>query len=341
MMKTVFMGTPDFAATVLDYLYQSNNEIAMVFTQPDRAKDRGKKVQFTPVKEKALEHGTEVLQPEKVRGNEEVMDALRKVAPDIIVVAAYGQILPEEILNLPKYGCINVHASLLPKLRGASPIQQAIVTGETETGVTIMQMGKGLDTGDMLSSKSLEIGDMNGSRLHDALAHLGGSLLIETMKRLEEGSVVPVKQDESKATYAGLISKKDGKIDFSKSPEEIERLIRGFDPWPGAFCFHGDVQFKFRKAVATDEDAVIPEEISATDEDAVMPEEISATDDIVVADKNKVADGTVVAANKEGLRIACGGKILIVTEIQPQGKRAMKVDDYLRGHSLEVGSRFQ
>lgn len=306
-MKTVFMGTPDFAAIVLDYLYKSENQVDLVFTQPDRAKDRGKKVQFTPVKELALANGTEVLQPEKVKGNEEVMKRLKESAPDIIVVAAYGQILPKEILELPKYGCINVHASLLPKLRGASPIQQAIVTGEKETGVTIMQMGVGLDTGDMISKRAIEIGDFNGSHLHDALAHIGGELLVETIDAIAKGEATATPQDDALATYAGLISKKDGKIDFNKSPEEIERLIRGFDPWPGAYCRNGEQQIKFWKAIPTDK---------TTEAEA----------------------GTVIKADKDGMQISCGGKVLIVTELQVPGKKRMAVADYLRGHAIEAGT---
>lgn len=271
-MKTVFMGTPDFAAEVLKALYDSDNEVAMVFTQPDRAKDRGKKIQFTPVKELALVHGTAVYQPEKLRTDQAVMEELKKVSPDIIVVAAYGQILPEEVLKMPKHGCINVHASLLPKLRGASPIQMAIVTGEEETGVTIMQMEKGLDTGDMLSAESIAIGDMTAGQLHDRLAQIGGRLLIRTIKDISEGKASPVKQDDSKATYAGLISKKDGKIDFSKSPQKIERLIRGFDPWPGAFCFLDGQQIKLWKAVPCGE-------------------------------KTSAGDGEVISAGNEGLKI--------------------------------------
>lgn len=306
-MKTVFMGTPDFAATVLKYLYDSDNEVCMVFTQPDRAKDRGKKVQYTPVKELALAHGTPVLQPQKLKGDEAAMEELRKASPDIIVVAAYGQILSEEVLSLPKYGCINVHASLLPKLRGASPIQMAIVTGEKETGVTVMQMEKGLDTGNMLSSESIEIGNMTAGMLHDSLAVIGGRLLIKTMKEISEEKVKPVKQDDGKATYAGLISKKDGKIDFSKSPEEIERLIRGFDPWPGAFCYLEEEQIKFWKAVPTDE-------------------------------KTEAKDGCVISSDEGGLKIACGGRILTVTEIQAPGKKRMNAEDYLRGHKIEPGT---
>ena len=220
-MKTVFMGTPDFASVILEYLYNSENSVELVITQPDRAKNRGKKVTPTPVKETALKHGTEVLQPEKIRGNLEIYERLKTVAPDIIIVAAYGQILPKEILELPEFGCVNVHASLLPRLRGASPIQQAIVRGEKVTGVTIMQMSQGLDTGDMLAKAQTEIGNLNASSLHDRLAEMGGRLLIETLEGMKKGEVNAVPQEESEATYAGLITKKDGKIDFSKSPEEI------------------------------------------------------------------------------------------------------------------------
>lgn len=309
-MKIVFMGTPEFAAESLKALYESEHIVELVITQPDRAKNRGKKVQFTPVKEVAVEHETEVMQPEKIRNNEEIMEALTAINPDIIVVAAYGQILPEEILNLPKYGCINVHASLLPRLRGASPIQQAIVLGEEKTGVTIMQMAKGLDTGDMLTKSEIEIGGLNGSQLHDALAEMGGVLLVETLKLIEEGKIVPEPQDDELATYAGLISKKDGKIDFSKSPVEIERLIRGFDPWPGAFCNLEEDVIKFWKAIPTDKTTA-------------------------------KEDGTVLAADKDGIEVACGGKVLVVTEIQAPGKKRMAVGDYLRGHAIEEGSKFQ
>ena len=309
-MKTVFMGTPEFAAESLKALYASEHSVNLVITQPDRAKNRGKKVQFTPVKEVAVEHNTEVMQPERIRGNEEIMEALNSINPDIIVVAAYGQILPEEILNLPKYGCINVHASLLPRLRGASPIQQAIVLGEEKTGVTIMQMAKGLDTGDMLTKSEIEIGQLNGSQLHDALADMGGTLLVETLSLIEKGEVTPVPQDDALATYAGLISKKDGKIDFAKEPVEIERLIRGFDPWPGAFCQLGEEVIKFWKAIP-------------------------------MAETTSKENGTVVKADNDGIKIACNGKILLVTEIQAPGKKRMAVSDYLRGHAIEAGTKFE
>ncbi|MEE0517397.1 MAG: methionyl-tRNA formyltransferase [Anaerovoracaceae bacterium] len=309
-MKTVFMGTPDFAAEVLRRLYDSENSVELVITQPDRAKNRGKKIQPTPVKELAGKHNTPVYQPEKIRKDEQVMEKLKAVSPDVIVVAAYGQILPEEILNLPEYGCINVHASLLPRLRGASPIQHAIINGDEKTGVTIMQMAKGLDTGDMLAKTEIEIGSMNGQQLHDALARIGGNLLVDTLKLISEGKVIPEPQDNTLATYAGMISKKDGRIDFCKSPDEIERLIRGFDPWPGAFCSLDGETIKIWKAEASD-------------------------------DTSEAPPGSIIFAGETGIGICCGGKILNVTEIQAPGKKRMKVSDYLRGHKILKGNRFE
>lgn len=306
-MKTVFMGTPDFAVDVLDAMVKAGHEVGYVITQPDKARDRGKKIQFTPVKEKAMEYGLEVLQPEKVRGNDELLAQLEEYAPDIIVVVAYGQILPKSVLDLPRLGCVNVHASLLPKLRGASPIQNAIVTGETVTGVTIMQMGEGLDTGDMLTKVEVEIGRMNGQQLHDALAKAGAQLLVDTLPKLDAGEITAVPQDDSLSTYAGLIRKQDGKIDFSKSPVEIERLIRGFDPWPGAFCDYNGVVMKLWAACPTDK---------ATDKE----------------------NGTVLHAGDDGMEIACGGQILRVTEIQVPGKKRVAVKDYLRGNAIEEGT---
>lgn len=305
-MNIVFMGTPDFAAVSLDKLAKAGHKISYVVTQPDKAKNRGKKIQFSPVKEKAVELDIPVLQPEKVKGNEEFLEVLKEAAPDIIVVAAYGQILPKEVLDLPKWGCVNVHASLLPKLRGASPIQHAIIEGEEVTGVTIMQMGVGLDTGDMLTKVEVPVNGMNYSQLHDELAEKGGDLLIETLPLIESGKVQPEKQDDEKSTYAPLIYKQDGKIDFSKSPEEIERLVRGFDPWPGAFCQYDDMTLKIWHCQALDK-------------------------------TGDCEDGTIVDVSDEGLLIACGGRQLLVDEIQVPGKKRVIVKDYLRGNSLEKG----
>ncbi len=306
-MNIVFMGTPDFSVPILTALVESGHQVGYVVTQPDKAKDRGKKIQYTPVKEKALEYGIKVLQPERVKGNEKLIETLRNYAPDIIVVVAYGQILPEELIDMPKHGCVNVHASLLPKLRGASPIQHAIISGETETGITIMQMDVGLDTGDMLLKDSLEIGKMNYSQLHDKLSQMGARLIIEALELIETGKINPQPQIDELSSYAGMISKKDGKVDFNKSPEEVERLIRGFDPWPGAFCQYGDAVMKFWKAEPLKEST------------------------------EGVKAGTVLDVSDAGIKVACGGRTIMITEIQLPGKKRVSVKDYLRGNKIEKG----
>ena len=306
-MKAVFMGTPDFAVTVLNGILKTEHEVGLVVTQPDKAKNRGKKVQFTPVKELAVQHEITVLQPERVRGNEEFLRQLKEYAPDIIVVVAYGQILPKEILELPKYGCVNVHASLLPHLRGAAPIQRSIIEGDEETGVTIMQMAEGLDTGDMLLKDSLKIGSMNYSELHDALADMGAELIVKVLDMAQKGELKPEPQDDSLASYAKMIFKQDGKIDFTKEPSEVERLIRGFDPWPGAFCDCGDIVMKLWKAEPCGEDTGKPA-------------------------------GTVVSVSEAGIRVACGSGSLLVSEIQVPGKKRVKVSEYLKGNRIEEGT---
>lgn len=305
-MKIGFMGTPDFAVPVLEALISAGHQICCVITQPDRARNRGKKVIFSPVKTAAVEHGIDVLQPEKIKGDETVFRFLQEQNPDIIVVAAYGQIIPKSILDLPKYGCVNVHASLLPKLRGASPIQHAILQGERETGVTIMQMAEGLDTGDMIAKVRTEVGRKNGQELHDELAHLGAELLTETLPLIEAGKIAPEKQDDSMATYAGLITKGDGKIDFSRTPQEIERQIRAFDPWPGAYCGYGDGQMKIWKAECLD-------------------------------GEGKGVPGEICGVSDEGIDILCGGGILRVEEIQLPGKKRIEVKAFLRGNFIEKG----
>ena len=312
-MKTVFMGTPDFAASCLERMIEGDIEVALVITQPDKAKDRGKKIKFTPVKELALNHGIRVLQPEKLRGNEEIISELNMVKPDIIVVVAYGQILPKDILELPKFGCINVHASLLPRLRGAAPIQRAIIEGDTETGVTIMQMAEGLDTGDMLSTARVEIGKKNYEELHDSLAAAGSELLVETLPLIERGEIYPTPQDDSLATYAERIYKQEGHIDFSRSPEEIERLIRAFDPWPGAYAEYNDKgeNMKFWKAEPLSEAAGTGE------------------------------NGTIIKVDDNSFTVSCGGGLLRISEIQVPGKKRCKVSDYLRGNELKTGMMFR
>lgn len=307
------MGTPDFAAVILKGLIDAGHDIPLCVTQPDKQKGRGKKVQFSPVKEVAAEHGIKVIQPERVRGDKGFLSEIREAEADISVVAAYGQILPTEVLEAPKFGSVNVHASLLPELRGASPIQHAILLGKKETGVTIMKMGPGLDTGDMISKAAVQVGDSNFSELHDKLAEAGSKLLIETLKSIEEGNAVLEKQDDSLSSYAPMIGKQDGHIDFACDPSEIVNKIRAFDPWPGAFAVFGDADetIKFWRAEAED-----------------TPTPISET-------------GTITSVDSDSFSVGCGGKTLRVTEIQVPGKRRMAVSDYLRGNSLKKGQLFR
>ena len=304
-MKIVYMGTPDFAVPSLEALVRAGHDVACEGTQPDAVRDRGKKVKFSPVKEKALELGIPVLQPVKVRGDEEFLQKLREIAPDLIAVAAYGQILPKEVLDLPKYGCLNVHGSLLPRFRGAAPIQRAIVEGDDETGITIMYMEEGLDTGDMLAKAATPIEKKNGQELHDELAQMGAELLVDTLEHLDE--LPRVKQDDALSCYAPMLSKKEGHLDFSQSPERLERIIRAFDPWPGSYAYLGEKMMKFWKAQ-------------------------------VPGIRTDAPDGTVVAAGEEGIDIVAGGGILRVTEIQMPGKKRVEVKAYLKGNSIEIGT---
>ena len=237
MMKTVFMGTPDIADTVLRRMLDAGIEVAAAVTQPDKVRGRGHKVSYSPVKETALEHGIEVLQPVRIRSDEEVKRRLAEIAPDVIVVIAFGQIIPQDILDIPPLGCINIHASLLPKYRGAAPIQWAIINGETVTGVTTMQMNAGLDTGDMLLKEEVAIDPKDtGGTLTDKLGKAGASIILKTLEGLEAGTIVPQKQDDAQAgMYAKMLTKEMGRIDFTRPAAEIDRLIRGLNPWPSAY----------------------------------------------------------------------------------------------------------
>lgn len=306
-MRIIYMGTPDFAVPALQALADAGHEIGYVVTQPDAVRDRGKKVKMTPVKEKALELGLQVLQPERVKGDEDFFRTIAEFEPDLIVVAAYGQILPKTVLELPKLGCVNIHGSILPRWRGAAPIQRAIEAGDEETGITIMYMEEGLDTGAMLSKKSTPIADKNAEQLHDELAVMGAELLVQTLPELESGKIVPEEQEDTLSTYAKMISKKEGRIDFSKTPEEIERMIRAFDSWPGAYTSYGDKVMKIWKAE-------------------------------VGKDKNEAAPGTVTAVTKDGIEIAAGGGTLIARVIQMPGKKRVAVSDYLKGNTVEIGT---
>lgn len=310
-MKTVYMGTPDFAVKPLRALAEAGYEIGMVFTQPDREKNRGKKVIPSPVKEAALELNLKVMQPARLRGDEEALRELKDYAPDIIVVAAYGQILPKEILELPKYGCINIHGSLLPEFRGASPVQHAILSGKEKTGVTIMQMAEGLDTGDMLTKAEVIIGKKTTAELMDELSEVGAELLVKTLPLIERGEVTPEKQDDSLSSYAGMIRKEDGKLDFSgETAEEAERKVRAFNPWPGTYFNYGDVQLKVWSA------------------EVLEPEKGNTP-------------GKILKADDGGIDIGFCRGVLRITEIQAPGKKKMAVDAFLRGNSIENGRILQ
>ncbi|MBN7772047.1 methionyl-tRNA formyltransferase [Clostridium aminobutyricum] len=304
-MKTIYMGTPEFAVPGLEALYKSGHEIGYVVTQPDKARDRGKKVQFTPVKEKAQELSIEVLQPEKIKGNEEFLQKLKGYAPDLIVVAAYGKLLPPEIIHLPRLGCVNIHASLLPRFRGAAPIQRSIMEGDEYTGITLMYMEEGLDTGDMIAKKQTPILRKTAAELHDELALLGGELLSEQLTNIESGNIVREKQEDSLSTYAPMIFKKDGELDFSKDPVVLERLIRGMDSWPGAYTEYKEQMMKVWGAEPLEKVSGEPY-------------------------------GTILSVTKKGLEVSAGGKTLLITVIQMPGKKRVSVEDYLKGNKIEV-----
>ena len=265
----------------------------------------------SPVKEEALKHEIPVLQPVKVR-DPEFVEKLKCLAPDIIVVAAFGQIIPKSILDMPKFGCINIHASLLPKYRGAAPIQQAVIDGEKESGVTIMQMGTGLDTGDMISRIVVPLAkDETGGSLFAKLAQAGAELLIQTLPSIFDGTATCEKQpEESPTPYAAMISKKMGLLDFSKNAEELERLIRGLNPWPSAFTFINGKTMKVWKSSVQEKQA-------------------------------EEAPGTVISADKEGIRVACGKNVLVLQEVQLEGKKRMEADAFLRGYQLKPGDMFK
>jgi methionyl-tRNA formyltransferase len=305
-IRTVFMGTPDFALATLRGLIEAGVQLVGVYTQPDRPKGRGNKLAPPPVKELALELGIPVFQPLKLRDPAAVAE-LSALAPDLIVVVAYGQILPKAVLDIPQYGCINVHASLLPKYRGAAPINKAIVDGQSETGITTMLMDVGLDTGDMLLKKTLTIGaDETAGELHDRLAALGRAAMEETLRRLCAGTLAAQKQNEAETCYAAMLKKEDGCIDWQLSAQQIHNLVRGLDPWPAAYTsLNGEMLKVSRTRVA------------------------EGTGEV----------GTVVGADEQGVCVACGTGVLRIGELQLPGKRRMAAGDFLRGHQLPTGTR--
>lgn len=307
------MGTPDFAVDTLDAIVKAGHEVLLVVTQPDKAKGRGKKLQYTPVKEKALEYDLPVAQPEKVR-EEAFMEKLEKLNPDVIVVVAFGQILPERILNIPKYGCINVHASLLPAYRGAAPIQWAVIDGLEESGVTTMYMEKGLDTGDIICQSHLPLAENEtGGSLFDRLASEGASLLLTTLEQLEAGTATRTKQDDSKSSYAKMLTKDMGKLDFNEDAVVLERLIRGLNPWPSAYTRLKDKTLKVYEAkVLTEEEA------------------------LSINGEMKIP-GSVIAVDKKSFTIRCGKGALRIMNLQLEGKKRMDTAAFLLGYKIEVG----
>ena len=306
-MKIIFMGTPDYAAAALEALIEAGHEVTAVVTQPDRAKGRSGQVQCTPVKECATRHGIVVLQPVKIKAPEAI-EELRKYEADVYVVAAFGQILSKEILELPRFGCVNIHASLLPKYRGAAPINQCIIDGEQETGVTIMQMDAGIDTGDILTQKKVIIEDKETAEtLFDKLSQAGAALIVETLPMLERGEITPVKQDESLAGYVKMMDKSRGKIDWTSDAASIERLVRGLNPWPSAYtsCQGKTVKIWRSDAVAAVEAAQQP--------------------------------GTIVSVGKDFFDVACGSGNLRIYELQLEGKKRMDTKSFLLGNPWRAG----
>lgn len=307
MLKILFMGTPDFAECCLKALVENGQNVLGVITQPDKQNGRGMKVQFCDVKKYALEKELPVYQPETLKDGA-ILPLLEELNPDIIVVVAYGKILPEYVLKFPKYGCINVHGSLLPEYRGASPIQRAVIDGKKITGVTTMYMDKGLDTGDMLLCREYEIGEnINTGEAFDDLAKIGAELLLETLDGLEKGTIIPEKQDESKATYAEKIFKDECAVSFDDNAQTVHNKIRGLYPFPGAFCYNDGKMLKLCESRVY---------------------------------KDNVPDGKageVVGLSKDGILVKCGEGAVLLTKLKPEGKGVMSASDLINGRKIALG----
>ena len=305
-MKVVFMGTPDFAVGTLEAIIEAGHEVLLVVTQPDKPKGRSGALQFTPVKECAVAHGIEVFQPTKIRLEENV-EFLRKYDADIFVVAAFGQILPKSILDMPKHGCINVHASLLPKYRGAAPIQWVILNKEKETGVTIMQMDAGIDTGDMLMQRFFAIGAKDtGETVHDKLSALGAEMIVDALREIEAGTLTPVKQNSEESCYAPMLTKELGCINWKKDADTIEHYVRGLYPWPGTYTMLEGKKVKLFAVEVSDASC-------------------------------EGAPGEIVAVEKDSLLVATGGGCIRILELQLEGKKRMQVKDFLLGYRITPG----
>lgn len=333
-MKVVFMGTPDFAVGALEAMIEAGHQVTAVVTQPDKPKGRGKEVQMTPVKMCALKHGVPVFQPVKIK-EPDAVETLRGYEADIFVVAAFGQILSEEILEMPKYGCVNIHASLLPKYRGAGPIQWAIINGEKITGVTIMQMDKGLDTGDMLCKTEVEIAsDETADTLHDKLASAGARLIVEALAKIGAGDVTPVKQNDEDSCYAKMLSKSMGKIDWQMEAGKLDCLIRGLISWPGASTVYRGKNLKiWQEKVASEQETAALEGTPGQRED-------SPAGNAGPGQKGNAQPGTVVRVDKDAFYVQTGKGVLKILEVQPEGKKRMAVKDFLLGYPVKPGDAF-
>ena len=322
-MGIVFMGTPDFSVPALKALVEAGHQVIAVVTQPDKPKGRGKEVQMTPVKIQAMEYGIPVSQPAKVR-EASFVEVLKGLEADVYVVIAFGQILPKAVLELPKYGCINIHASLLPKYRGAAPIQWCVIDGERETGITTMMMDVGLDTGDMLEKAVIPIEEKEtGGSLHDKLSMAGGDLILSTLKKLEEGTLVRTPQTDEGTCYAKMLTKSLGDIDWNQGAVSIERLIRGLNPWPSAYTMWNGKTIKIWAA-----DVIAGREAADFLSESGVPAETGT------------APGTVVCSDKRGLVVSTGGGLLSIRELQMEGKKRMDTPAFLRGYPIPAGDVF-
>jgi len=311
-LRVIFAGTPDFAASALSALIESDHEIIAVYTQPDRPAGRGRKLRSSPVKELALKNDIPVFQPENLKETE-TQDVLRTFNADVMVVAAYGLILPQVVLDIPRLGCLNIHASLLPRWRGAAPIQRAIAAGDKESGITIMQMNAGLDTGDILQLFACPItAEDSGGDLHDRLAKIGADAIVKILNDLDSNKLKPTVQDDSLATYAHKLDKKEALINWQQPATEIERLIRAFNPWPVAFTCINEKTLRIWQAQA-------------------------------LAENSNLEAGTIIACDKKGIDISCGEGTLRLLKLQPSGSKAMDVASFMNGHAkqLPVGSLLQ
>ena len=309
-MKIIFMGTPDFAVAALDALCAAGQNVILAVTQPDRQKGRGRKVIQTPVSACAQKWGVPVFQPARIR-EPEAVEKIRSLQPDLIVVAAFGQILPQELLDIPRLGCVNIHASLLPGLRGAAPIQWAVINGDAESGVTLMQMNAGLDTGDILFQEKVAIGPQEtGESLYEKLAELGGQMIVRYLPAIESGDINPVPQDDERSSYAPMLRKEMGEIDWTMPAAQIERRLRGMLPWPGAYTKLDGHVLKVWKA-----------EVAEPEQDA-----------------GPVLPGTVLYTDKSRICVRTGDGVLALLEVQAEGKKRMGTDAFLRGTKITAGT---